>query len=376
MNKLTITILLSITFFNFSQSIVGQAVIPQPKIVYTKGEYGHDELVVLTSDTRQSFDAKSFDCRSLSPDASFIALSNRDNQILIHSVLDGTLVKSIIPINNQSGCNFRWEADGTLGLFDSTQPPSRDAIRTVNIMTGEILPSTPIRSSTPSQGSIPNLLSDDFYMISPNGNFVVYNYCPNSDASEAIFTGDMVCNSDGEIRLYDLNKQEVIKQFEDTDQGLYILFEEKNLAYAHIGVSWSPSSRYFLYRSDAGSQIHIYDVFKRQFLPKIMVESIQIPLYIDVFQGFVWLEDQKQVVFWISNYEESGSRVATLELVSGSVSISTTQYEVSNGSIRWAQGIRDRTIVFITPTQELVELNLDTGATVILDTNVFSVEYR
>jgi len=380
-NKTTIAIILCcISLLVYTNSVLSQERTITSSLIYMKGNYEKTEaLIVLTSGNYQSFDTRAYDCYLLSPDNMFIALSNRNGQILIHRVSDGIVVRAITPLNEQSSCSIKWQDNGILGLFDSTQLPSRNPVSVINILSGESV-NMQVRSPLLTSADIPNLLPNDFFEISANQAFAVYNYCQDSKSEKSEFSGELVCISGEQLVLYDVNRQEILETFADTDKYTFDLYFRQYLT--DVGVGWSPSGQYFSYRIitfrlNIDRQIRIYDAIHRQYMDYPAFGLLDIPLYIDWLNGVIWLEGEEEMAFWL---EEPGGvhgkNLAVMQVANGEITLSPGYHEYIGGSHQWAQGIRDGTIVFIDAEKNLMELNVNTGATTLLDTNVFSVEYR
>src|SRR5690606_24999025 len=240
----------------------------------------------------------------------------------------------------------------------------------MNVLDGTILS---VEEQTPSARppvTVPDLLADDFRLMSPDNSLIVYNRCAGSQFTTGVFTDDQSCTSEEDVVIYDLRTQQVVQVLEDAQQGYFILDESENLAFSFGGISWSPSGRYLAYRTASSDQgvppLRIYDIRDRRYLDLHLLALLEI----DWFKGFTWVQGDQRLAFWSRDYEVEGQQLAVVNLQTGEVSFSRMRYQLAQAN--WEQGFGN-TIVFVDSEHNLVEYDLDTDNTTVLDTDVWDI---
>jgi len=330
----------------------------QVKLIYHKKESGVTHLIILSENKRQGFPISENTCYLLSPDASFIALSYDENPISVYDTTTGNLIYELAPSSQHSRCSIRWENDTVLSLIDTSQNLLK-VIRSVDISIGE-----EIELVQPTQQNIiniPSVSGDDILSVSPNQKLVVYAFCRIDDKR---------CGEE-QLILYDVEEQQTKMVFVDTDRYSFDLGFDGYLF--TVGLGWSPSGRYFTYRVKSGfnsqeNPLRVYDTQTGQYIPSI---PQQIDYRLDWVNGIRWLDGETKLAFWLENplnmYQK---RLAVFTLITNDLFISPQKLEYWGGNNQWSMGINQETIVFINPNAELMEMDISTGSTVVLDTQV------
>lgn len=370
MNKRNLlTILITVLMLFPYVKVSAQEANPSGNLIYIRQrrEEGF-QLVSLSSAGRQVFNISRDDCSILSPDRTYLALSRSDSkEIDIYRLSDGEILSTTPLEETQSGCAFRWQSETILNLLDS----SGTVVETsMNVLDGTILS---VEEQTPSARppvTVPDLLADDFRLMSPDNSLIVYNRCAGSQFTTGVFTDDQSCTSEEDVVIYDLRTQQVVQVLEDAQQGYFILDESENLAFSFGGISWSPSGRYLAYRTASSDQgvppLRIYDIRDRRYLDLHLLALLEI----DWFKGFTWVQGDQRLAFWSRDYEVEGQQLAVVNLQTGEVSFSRMRYQLAQAN--WEQGFGN-TIVFVDSEHNLVEYDLDTDNTTVLDTDVWDI---
>lgn len=370
MNKRNLlTILITVLMLFPYVKVSAQEANPSGNLIYIRQrrEEGF-QLVSLSSAGRQVFNISRDDCSILSPDRTYLALSRSDSkEIDIYRLSDGEIISTTPLEETQSGCAFRWQSETILNLLDS----SGTVVETsMNVLDGTILS---VEEQTPSARppvTVPDLLADDFRLMSPDNSLIVYNRCAGSQFTTGVFTDDQSCTSEEDVVIYDLRTQQVVQVLEDAQQGYFILDESENLAFSFGGISWSPSGRYLAYRTASSDQgvppLRIYDIRDRRYLDLHLLALLEI----DWFKGFTWVQGDQRLAFWSRDYEVEGQQLAVVNLQTGEVSFSRMRYQLAQAN--WEQGFGN-TIVFVDSEHNLVEYDLDTDNTTVLDTDVWDI---
>lgn len=332
------------------------------------------QLVSLSSAGRQVFEISQDDCYSLSPGATYLALSSpASREIDIYRLSDGENISSVSLKNTQSSCAFGWQSETVLNLLDSltTQVPVVETA--INILDGSVLP---VEEQTPRAHppvTVPDLLVDDFRLMSPDNSLIVYNRCAGSQFTTGVFTDDQSCTSEEDVVIYDLRTQQVVQVLEDAQQGYFILDESENLAFSFGGISWSPSGRYLVYRTATADQgippLRIYDTLNRRYIDLNFAAALEM----NRVKGFVWIQGEQNLAFWVTDHAALGERLVVAAVETGQINVSNMVYHLAQAS--WASGLGN-TIVFVASEYNLVEYNLDTDTTTVLDTDVWDILNR
>src|SRR5690606_26847611 len=204
MNKRNLlTILITVLMLFPYVKVSAQEANPSGNLIYIRQrrEEGF-QLVSLSSAGRQVFNISRDDCSILSPDRTYLALSRSDSkEIDIYRLSDGEILSTTPLEETQSGCAFRWQSETILNLLDS----SGTVVETsMNVLDGTILS---VEEQTPSARppvTVPDLLADDFRLMSPDNSLIVYNRCAGSQFTTGVFTDDQSCTSEEDVVIYDL----------------------------------------------------------------------------------------------------------------------------------------------------------------------------
>jgi hypothetical protein len=322
------------------------------------------QLVSLSSSGQQVFQVLRDNCAMLSPNMTYLALSHPESKTIeVYQLSDGEIISNIPLETTQSGCDFSWQNETVLNLLDAS----------INVLDGRIHSIAEQTPSTRPQVTVPDLLADDFRLMSPDNSLIVYNRCEGGEFTSNRFTSDRECTSEEEVVIYDLRRRQVVQALQDTQQGRFVLDEYEHLAFSFIGISWSPSGRYLAYRTGSATQgippLRIYDTYANRYIDLELPPSWDI----DWFKGFVWTRNEQSLAFWVRNNEVQGERLAIADVETGQVTFSAMQYQLAQAN--WERGLGN-TVVFVDSDHNLVEYDLDTGNTTVLDTDVSDILSR
>jgi WD40 repeat protein len=329
------------------------------------------QLVSLSAAGQQVFEIVQDDCYSLSPDAAFLAVSNPiSDAIDVYRLADGENIRTILLENVQSSCGFRWQSETVLSFSGGPTTQTSAVETTIDILDGRMLSAGELLPSAPPSVTVPDLLADDFRLTSPDNSLIVYNRCAGSAFTTSALTGDQVCSSQEEVVIYDLRTQHVEQVLADTQQGRFVLDADERLAWSFGGISWSPSGRYLAYLTspaDANTPpLRIYDVREERSIDLVFAEGLEMVK----LRGFVWSQDEQYLAFWVNDYVARSERLAVAEVETRQVRVSSTL--VQPAPANWGRGL-GHTVVFVDRENRLIEYQLSTGTTTILDTDVWDI---
>lgn len=329
------------------------------------------QLISLSLESRQVFDISRDDCSQLSPDRTYLALSPANsNELHVYRLADGVLISTLAVEDTQTNCDFRWRSETILDFLDRSGTLVE---RTVSVLDGTVLSEAEETLSPRPSLIVPDLLADDFRLLSPDDSLIVYNRCKGNAFTTNTFTGDLVCSSEEEVVVYDLKTQQVYEVLSDARQGHFVVGEYELLAYSFGGIDWSPSGRYLAYvTTNADTSIpplRIYDTHDRRYIDLFFPRDLGM----NRVKGFVWSQNEEALVFWGMDHAALSERLVIAEVDTGQVRVSSTLYDLAQAG--WARGLGN-TIVFVDSENNLVEYDLDTNRTIVLDTDVWHVFSR
>jgi WD40 repeat protein len=346
----TLPIFIFLTLLIVCMPVSAQADVSRKPFVYlrTNGEYGR-QLVILANGNRYVFNITSESCWRLSPNTAYLAFTDPDTDMIsIYDLNSGRNLQSIQNTKVSANCALRWINNTNLQLLVTQENRDNLPQQSFNVVTGMLEPIGQIESL----GFPEDLLEDDFRLLSPSGNLIVYNRCPNAKYRIGLFDDDQHCQTEEAITVYDLESHETIATLEDTHQGMFVLLDYKMLFAAFGGIDWSPSGRYLIYRAHLddlhGSRIRIYDVQNRQFIDTNNEDLDDL----NTFKGFVWTANEESVAFWNQDFDAPGQQLVIIDITTHTMTVSDLHFDLAPA--RWSLGI-ENTFMFIDSDQQVLD---------------------
>ncbi|MCU0499126.1 MAG: hypothetical protein MUF87_17370 [Anaerolineae bacterium] len=348
--------LFSLLSFSLVGRLTAQANITA-SLIYLKGdETAITELVVLVGEEQRTFVFSEIECFNLSPDQRYLALILKVNPNLQLIDLQTNQLRLWTPQQLRFSCPLVWSDARTL-YHEGEQWDVLSAQRVV-------VP-TPIPFS---HRPPPNLATQSLRLFSSDQRKVVYNRCASEDLS-IISADESVCNGESELIVYDLITQSVLFNLNDVTEAYFVATSYEDLPYVTVGIEWSPSGRYLIYRNaEIQTLVSVWDTLIPARLGIDAPLSTTALLDMAKFKGFEWTSTEDKVAFWVIDYERDGFNLAWFDLNQHIAQMTTQTFNPTS----W-QWFGNQAIAFIDETQQLVQLDIDTESITILDSGVIEI---
>lgn len=349
--------------------------LQQGKLTYFKFfEDGSKQFIQLSITGKVSFDAsvETARCSLISTNATFLAVVNNLNrQVQVFRFSDKNLTASYdLPANwNPQQCNSSWVNDIELRLTVVENTVAQSEI--VNVIDNTIrYESRDFSSSsiTTTIDQLPDKVTAENVILSPNSRMVVYSQCLN----QAYSPDQTFCTGENQVVLYDLTDQTVVEVLPDATI-MENLYQTDVMRPIPDYINWSPSGRYLLYFTyDDTDRIRLYDVQTKQYIDAgSLIAANPHP-----FSGFTWSPAESKIGFWEHNI--SGDTIfppqkfAVFDIAAQTTRVYESAFTLNGqNNLRWSPD--QQAIALVTRERELVVLNLVDGTHSILDTEVYGL---
>jgi WD40 repeat protein len=360
----------TIAFMGFV--VHAQTLVSMGTLSYMKINSDLSKTFITTStDATLEIRTEATECATVSRNSLLLAIASNEG-IIVKNLITGQVISSSNIVITESTCNIGWNQNDHLNIMLPTSPGS---VLEWDVTT-DTFNSIQIRS-VPME--LPMMLQGAPYVMSSNGQFVVYEQCLSGIGQ----SDTQYCDGEANIVLFDTFIQQVVRTISDLSVGqlgigsaeLEFYFNRGLLARArNTEVYFSPSGTYLFYFTSQGTREFVLYNIQSDTSTIVPVPSDKLVNTLVSFPK--WSPDETVVGYWPSDPFLSTPGVpqqfAFYNIKTGESRL-TSRELILRTADRWEWSPNNTEIALITSDNTLKIFNVLSEQEFILDTNVYSI---
>ncbi|MBA3869415.1 MAG: hypothetical protein H0X30_09685 [Anaerolineae bacterium] len=263
-----------------------QTVNVSGQLIYVQhitGEGAH--FISRSSTTTYTYTVDPKKCSNISQNGTYMATSSMQPTTLSIFRYDNQQMILQMPWStNWKPCDLYWISDTVLSISD---PTSSTKHYHIDIPSGQITIDDPPPYVEPTYPQLPNWMSQNPVLFSPDGSKVLYEECPSNLV--IINSDGIYCRQYPDWVIYDTVAQLNKVHITDINGSSY-------QAYGFFAAAaWSPNGRYLAYLQEHNFPLRIFDTKTNQYLD---TSDGMASIPVDERKGLYWSPDGTKVAMW------------------------------------------------------------------------------